>query len=171
MYCHRVLQHTPDPGRALRSICRKVEPGGLLFAHAYEKSFPYMAEWRCRYRWFTKRLSWQRVRDDVDNWGPLLHRLTHWLYRSSIGRAIACDFVPWYYVSPKSNSGLSEAQLVEMEQHVTFDAMPPWHDHPMSSRTFLKVIEEEGSMSSISLIRSLSDRLHRKAVNRVVLDR
>ncbi len=144
VYCHRVLQHTPDPERALRSICAKVKPGGILFAHAYKRSFLYMAEWRYKYRWFTKRLSWQRVQSYVDNWGPRMHRLTHWLYRNKLGQAIAYNFVPWYYVSPKSNSGLSEAQIIEMEQHVTFDAMTPWHDHPMSSKTFLGIIEAEG---------------------------
>src|SRR6185436_14026664 len=36
VYCHRVLQHTPDPTIALRSICSKVKPGGLLFAHIYQ---------------------------------------------------------------------------------------------------------------------------------------
>ena len=38
VFCHRVLQHTPDPLRALRSICRKVRPGGVLFAHCYKRS-------------------------------------------------------------------------------------------------------------------------------------
>jgi hypothetical protein len=31
-----------------------------------------------------------------------------------------------------------------MEQHVTFDALTPWHDHPMRSRIFRDIIKSEG---------------------------
>lgn len=144
VYCHRVLQHTPDPARALESICRKVKPGGLLFAHAYKRSFVHMSEWRYKYRWLTKRLPWRQIARYVDAAGPRLHALTHRLYRTRLGAAFAYQFVPWYYISPKTHSHLSAAQILEMEQHVTFDAMTPWHDHPMSARTFKKIINDAG---------------------------
>ena len=85
VYCHRVLQHTPDPERALHAICRKVKPGGLLFAHAYKRSFIYMSEWRYKVRWLSKRLPWRWVARYVDDVGPSLHRLARFMYRSRVG--------------------------------------------------------------------------------------
>ncbi len=60
VFCHRVLQHTPDPVKALRLLCKKVKPGGVLFAHSYKASLVHLCEWRYKYRWFSKRIpkSW-----------------------------------------------------------------------------------------------------------------
>lgn len=56
VWCHRVLQHTPDPEKAMRSVCRMVKPGGFLFVHCYKRSRKYMQEFKYKYRWLTKRL-------------------------------------------------------------------------------------------------------------------
>jgi ubiquinone/menaquinone biosynthesis C-methylase UbiE len=144
VYCHRVLQHTPDPERALRAICRKVKPGGLLFAHAYKRSAWQMSEWRYKYRWAAKRLPWELVYRYVDTAGPFLHRAVRRLHKTRLGSEVAHRLVPFYYVEAGRMPGLSDAQILEMEQHVTFDALTPWHDHPMSSEMFRGTIESEG---------------------------
>jgi hypothetical protein len=70
--------------------------------------------------------------------------MVHYLNRTKIGGLFAYLFVPFYYVAPESHSNLTAEQVLEMEQHVTFDALTPWHDHPMRSKTFREIIESEG---------------------------
>ena len=144
VYCHRVLQHTPDPQRALRKICQKVKPGGILFAHSYKRSWRHMMEWRYKYRWLSKRLPWKGIYFYVDRCGPPLHRIVQRMYRTRLGMAFAYNFVPFYNLPREDYSHLSDEQFLELMQHITFDALTPWHDHPMTSRTFRRIIEEEG---------------------------
>ncbi len=141
VYCHRVLQHTPDPVLALRKICRKVKPGGLLFAHAYKKSIRYMMEWRYKYRWITKRMDRQRVFDFINAYGARLHALNRMMYRTRLTRLLAYNFVPFFV---KEGTDLPEEDMIELEKLITFDALTPWHDHPMRPRSFFGVIEQEG---------------------------
>jgi SAM-dependent methyltransferase len=145
VYCHRVLQHTPDPAEALRCICKKVKPGGLLFAHAYKRSRRHMAEWRYKYRWLTRRLPWRCVAAYVDACGPWLHRLNKICQRTRWTRSLAYRFIPFYHVSPKGEGGTqTDAQLIELEKAVTFDALTPWYDSPMRTEDLREIIEAAG---------------------------
>ncbi|WP_240754723.1 class I SAM-dependent methyltransferase [Parasulfuritortus cantonensis] len=145
VYCHRVLQHTPDPALALRNICAKVKPGGLLFAHSYKRSRRYMSEWRYKYRWLTKRLPWRAIVLYLDIAGPFLHRLNRFMYRHRLTRSIAYKFIPFYYLSRHAEGGMTaETSVLELEKQITFDALTPWHDHPMRPDEFRSIIESEG---------------------------
>lgn len=141
VYCHRVLQHTPDPKLALESICKKVKPDGLLFAHAYKRSKAYMSEWRYKYRWLTKRLPMKWIYYYVRIFGAFLHHLNRVLYKRKLTRYFAYRFVPFYY---KNSPGLPTRELIELERLITFDALTPWHDHPMSPEDFFGTIEKNG---------------------------
>lgn len=145
VFCRRVLQHTPDPAEALRRVCAKVKPGGLLFAHAYKRSRLHMAEWRYKYRWLTKRLPWRWVDAYVALAGPLLHRLNRFLYARGLTRAFAYRFIPFYHL-PGVGEGSATARdsILELEKQITFDALTPWHDHPMDSGEFRAIIEGAG---------------------------
>lgn len=145
VYCHRVLQHTPDPAEALRRICAKVKPGGLLFAHSYKRSPMHMAEWRYKYRWLTKRLPWRLIAAWLERFGPTLHRANKVLYRHAVTRALAYRFLP-FFKHPEVGEGsrTSEESIIELEKQITFDALTPWHDHPMKSEAFRSIIENAG---------------------------
>ena len=145
VYCHRVLQHTPDPALALRKICAKVKPGGLLFAHSYKRSRRYMSEWRYKYRWLTKRLPWRAIVLYLDVLGPWLHKLNRFMYRRRLTRTIAYQFIPFFYLAPHAEGGMtSETSVIELEKQITFDALTPWHDHPMRPEEFRSIIASEG---------------------------
>lgn len=145
VYCHRVLQHTPDPGEALRRICAKVKLRGMLFAHSYKRSRIYMAEWRYKYRWLTKRLPWRLIVAWLDRFGPAMHQLNRFLYRHKLTRALAYRFVPFYKLPDVGEgSQTAEQSIIELEKQITFDALTPWHDHPMRSKEFRSIIEEAG---------------------------
>jgi SAM-dependent methyltransferase len=145
VYCHRVLQHTPDPPEALRRMCAKVKKRGLLFAHSYKRSKRYMAEWRYKYRWFSKRLPWRLIAGYVDLFGPLFHRVNRFLYRYHPTREFAYRFLPFFYLYSTTERGTgSEQAVIELEKQITFDALTPWHDHPISWEEFSSIIESCG---------------------------
>jgi SAM-dependent methyltransferase len=143
VFCHRVLQHTPDPERALRSVCRKVKPGGVLFAHCYKRSPRNMRCFKYKIRWLTKRLPYRFVYAYVRVCGPALHALNTLLYRmGSLGRRISHDWVPYYHYT--SFRDLDAARLRQLEALNTFDALTPAYDNPMTTQHFRDTIESEG---------------------------
>jgi 2-polyprenyl-3-methyl-5-hydroxy-6-metoxy-1,4-benzoquinol methylase len=145
VYCHRVLQHTPDPAEALRRVCAKVRPGGLLFAHSYKRSRMHMAEWRYKYRWLAKRLPWRLIVAWLDLFGPTMHHLNWVLYRYAPTRALAYRLLPFYKLPDVGEGSQTSWQsIIELEKQITFDALTPWHDHPMKSEEFRSIIENAG---------------------------
>jgi len=145
VYCHRVLQHTPDPAEALRRICAKVKPGGLVFAHSYKRSRRHMSEWRYKYRWLTKRLPWRWIAAYVEYAGPMLHRVNRFLYARGIAGGFAYRFIPFYHLPATAEGGATaRASVLELEKQITFDALTPWHDHPMDSGEFRAILEQAG---------------------------
>lgn len=146
VYCHRVLQHTPDPEKSLKAICKKVKPGGHIFVHSYKKSKEYMQEWRYKYRWITKRMPMRLVYLLIEVFGGTLHRLNKRLYRKK-GRMrnFAFRYIPFYYVDKSMNSGkLTDKELLEFEKLITFDALTPAYDSPMATETMERILNEEG---------------------------
>jgi 2-polyprenyl-3-methyl-5-hydroxy-6-metoxy-1,4-benzoquinol methylase len=144
VFCHRVLQHTPDPAGALRAVCRKVRPGGVLFAHCYKRSPAHMRCFKYKYRWLTRRLPHPWVYAYVKTCGPLLHRLNDWLVRrwGSRGHRFVYEWVP-YYRYPVYRD-LSPERLLQLEALNTFDALTPRYDDPMTTQDFCGIIESEG---------------------------
>jgi ubiquinone/menaquinone biosynthesis C-methylase UbiE len=146
VFCHRVLQHTPDPEKSLRSICKKVKPGGILFIHSYKRSKKYMSEWRYKYRWLTKRLPRQVIYFYVNCFGDLMHYLVHSLSRlGGRGENLAYRFIPFYKVTKAGvYADVSRREAIELEKMITFDALTPKFDSPMSTELLKRILVEEG---------------------------
>lgn len=146
VFCHRVLQHTPDPENSLRCICRKVKLNGILFIHSYKRSKEYMSEWRYKYRWLTTRLPKKMIYYYVQYFGSTMHYLILFLNKfGKIGANIAYKYVPFY----KFNiSGLylkfTKKEAIEFEKMITFDALTPKYDSPMATSELLRILDEEG---------------------------
>jgi len=146
VYCHRVLQHTPDPERSLRAICRKVKPQGILFVHSYKRSPEHMSEWRYKYRPLTTRLPKWAVYRYVQHCGWLMHHLVAILYRRG-GRwaRLAYRYVPFYRVHPSGVvADMGRDETIEFEKMITFDALTPRYDSPMSTDRLRTILAEEG---------------------------
>lgn len=143
VFCHRVLQHTPDPQAALRSVCRKVAPGGVLFAHSYKRSWRNMASYKYKYRWLTRRMSRERVYGLISRHGHQLHRLQlAAVRRGRVTAFLALSFVPFEQVPRYQDAGAD--QLLEIAKLCTFDALTPRFDRPMTTKQFTQAIESEG---------------------------
>ena len=145
VFCHRVLQHTPDPILAFKSVCRKVKPGGLIFVHAYKRSPEHMREWRYKYRWLTKRLPKSYVFWYVNTLGHVMHKLVHCLYsKGKIFREFAYRFVPFFRLNQGGIYSMKEDEVIEFEKLITFDALTPQYDSPISKEDFVAVLQSEG---------------------------
>lgn len=142
VFCHRVLQHTPDPELALRKIGKKVKPGGVLFAHSYHDSKRYRRHFKYKYRFITKKLNVKIVENFLEIFAPLMHLVNKFLYKTRIGKFLAFHFIPLEHVP--SYAEFSDAELLELEKLITFDALTPMYDLPMKWETMKRIVEEEG---------------------------
>src|SRR5437667_2549862 len=50
VFCHGVLQHTPDPARAFRTLDRVLRPGGLISIDVYLRDGK-IQPWKAKYLW------------------------------------------------------------------------------------------------------------------------
>jgi hypothetical protein len=79
----------------------------------------------------------------VQNFGPALRRVNKFLHKFGVvGRAVAYNFVPFYYYS--KHGAFDETHLLELDQLNTFDALTPRYDKPMTARRFKSILMEEG---------------------------
>jgi 2-polyprenyl-3-methyl-5-hydroxy-6-metoxy-1,4-benzoquinol methylase len=143
VYCHRVIQHTPDPPRAVRCIAAKVKPGGLLFVHSYNRSWRYLLGYKYRYRWITRRLSPETLAAWLERVGPHLHRLNGWLaHRGRLARFLGTMVVPF---EPIVTFGDREPdEVFDVALLSTFDALSPRYDQPMRPDALRDLVESEG---------------------------
>ena len=142
VYCHRVLQHTPDPVKSLKAIMKKVKVGGYLFAHSYNKSRFFMKEFKYKYRPITKKLPLKFLVWYLDTFGTAIHGINKKLYRSRLGKKLAREWIPMYYYTQFAN--FSEKKIIEVEKLTTFDALTPAYDIPMTWEQMKFLVESEG---------------------------
>ena len=143
VFCHRVLQHTPDPLASLRAIMRKVASGGLLFAHCYQRSRERMQDFKYKYRPLTKRLPPEWMMAFVEASGPTMRRAAKWFDQfGRRGREFRRRWLPYAYKSAHERFG--EAELAEWSMLDTFDALTPAYDNPLTQDEFYGEIEHSG---------------------------
>jgi hypothetical protein len=79
----------------------------------------------------------------VEKCGKIFHLVNAILYRSGfIGKTIAKQFIPFEFIREFGNFG--PKQLLELEKLVTFDALTPRYDSPLTSKKFRQIIEGQG---------------------------
>ena len=143
VWCHRVIQHTPDPERALRCVCKMVKPGGFLFAHSYKRSRKHMREFRYKYRPITTRMPQLWIYRFLNWFGAPLHDLQTLLGLTSLSRELGRQWVPFYKCSRQQTEGMSRAEIIDFERLITFDALTPQFDLPMTTEKFTGILADE----------------------------
>ena len=137
--CLGVLQHTPDPERAFKSLATHVRPGGQLVVDIYAKRLTAIVSWKYLLRPITKRMDRERlhrlVERAVDGLLPLAIRL-----RRIAGRA-GVRLLP---ITEYSNLGLPPEINRQWAVLDTFDMYSPAHDHPRTIPTVTRWFEEAG---------------------------
>ena len=137
VFCHRVIMHTPDPARVMDHILGFVKPQGHAFVHSYSRDFYQMFRWKYPLRAITKRMRSERLYRLIEKASVYLFPLSAWMNKNNrYLRRICWHFVPYinHRHQPKY-ADLSDAQMLELSIHETFDALSPHYDNPMSMRT------------------------------------
>lgn len=135
--CLGVLQHTPDPHAAFRSLARYVRPGGQLVVDAYTRNFAALLQWKYVLRPITRRMRKERLYRIVELVTPPLVPIAK-LLRRGAGR-LGARLMP---IIEYSDLGLPAELNVQWAILDTFDMYSPAHDHPQSLETVARWYQE-----------------------------
>ncbi|MEE3044744.1 MAG: class I SAM-dependent methyltransferase [Pseudomonadota bacterium] len=130
VYCHGVLQHTPNPQKAFFCLAGMVKPGGHLSVDIYRKD-GLIRPWKSKYIWrpITTRVPPTKLLKFLQWFIPLWLPIDTFLKKipyagNYLGSIIPC----WNYW----NRPLSADQKVQWAVMDTFDALAPKYDIPAS---------------------------------------
>lgn len=136
--CLGVLQHTPDPWRAVNSLALYLKPGGELVIDVYARRLVSLLSWKYLLRPLTKRLDKEMLYKMVATTVPILLPLAIF-FRRIAGR-YGGRLLP---IVEYSHLGLPYELNQQWAILDTFDMYSPKHDHPQSiaavKRWFLEV--------------------------------
>lgn len=128
VFCHGVLQHTPDPERAFHMLVAMLAPGGRISIDVYRKDGK-IRPWKSKYlwRWLTTRLRPEHLLRGLEwyipKWLPLDTAIKRIPYLGNYLGAVVPCWNYWY-------TDLPPAQKVEWAIMDTFDALAPTYDLP-----------------------------------------
>ena len=137
--CLGVVQHTPDPQAAFRSLAKYVRPGGQLVIDAYTRNFAALLQWKYLLRPITRRMRKESLYRLIEVVTPPLVPLAR-ILRSVAGR-LGARLVP---IVEYSHLGLSRELNVQWAILDTFDMYSPAHDHPQSLESVTRWFQESG---------------------------
>ena len=134
VFCHRVLQHTPDPEKTLAHILQFVKDDGAVFVHSYANSVFQLFRWKYLLLPLTRRLRPETLHKIIRWYSKPLWHLTNVTNRTRIGRMFNWFFVPFlnYRYCPQYRN-MSDEAMLEYAILVTFDALSPRYDSPVKS--------------------------------------
>ena len=130
VFCHGVLQHTPDPARAFRELVARLRPGGRISIDIYRKDLS-IRPWKSKrlWRWLTTRTEPARLLRFLEwfipRWLPIDTRIKR---IPKIGTYLGSIIPCWNY----HDRPLSEEDKVTWAIMDTFDALAPKYDIPAS---------------------------------------
>ena len=165
VFCHRVLQHTPDPEETLAYILRFVKDDGAVFVHSYADTFYQRFRWKYLLLPLTRRLAPERLYKLIQWYSKPLYHITKFTNKSRIGRKFNYFFVPFFNYRHRAKfKNMSDEVIIEYGIHNTFDALSPKYDRPIKTsamRTIasssLKRPFEIFETSSMTLLRTKLD--------------
>lgn len=137
--CLGVVQHTPDPQAAFRSLSKYVRPGGQLVIDAYARNFAALLQWKYLLRPITRRMRKESLYRLVEVVTPPLVPLAR-ILRKVAGR-LGARLVP---IVEYSHLGLSRELNVQWAILDTFDMYSPAHDHPQSLESVARWFQDAG---------------------------
>ncbi len=135
VFCHRVLQHTPDPAYTLRHILQFVKHDGAVFVHSYARTFYQYFTWKYLIRPITTRMNAKVLYTIITNYAPAAFALTSAIARLPKGHIVNHFLIPFrnHRDHPRLKK-LSSEQLIEYGIHDTFDSLSPRYDRPLSAK-------------------------------------
>ncbi len=143
VFCHRVLQHTPDPHKTLDHILQFVKPDGAVFVHSYARTFIQMLRWKYALLPMTRRMKSEKLYHFIKGYAPFAMKLTGTLRKIPGGRYINHVFIPFLnYRHAQQFKSLTDERILEIGIHDTFDALSPPYDHPIRAKDMYRIAEK-----------------------------
>lgn len=141
-----VIQHTPDPLRALREIAVRVKRGGAIGVNWYTRHWYSYLHQKYIIRFVAgpllRRVSDRRLYGFVRWYTPKLLRVSRALHRSGVSHRLVDRIVP---VANRDWVGdLTEGERIEWSVLDTFDWYSPRYDKPQRPRDVERVLREAG---------------------------
>lgn len=130
VFCHGVIQHTPDPAAAFRALNRVLKSGGKLSFDVYHRD-GRIRPWKSKYIWrpITTRMDPDRLMAFLEWFIPLWLPIDTLIKRIPIlGNYLGAVVPCWNYFY----TDLSKAEQVRWGIMDTFDALAPAFDLPAS---------------------------------------
>jgi SAM-dependent methyltransferase len=142
VYCIGVIQHTPDPHRAIRSVAEMVRAGGRVAVTIYERrplTLFYSKYWL---RPLTRRLRPQQLLAAIRIAMPVAFALTELLFRVPLLNRIFRFLIPVAnYVDARDLSMRQRYQWAVLD---TFDMLAPAYDAPQRERDVVDILADAG---------------------------
>ena len=157
VYCHRVIQHTPDPRAAFASMVPFVKPGGTFYLHSYSSNLKSMLQFKY---WLRPLISWMPhpwIYSALRRIGPVLHPIVGVLNRFRPLEFFARAVIPFKNherILADAGAQLTPDERYQFSLLVTFDALTPEHDHPNSYGTIEDWFRQEGFEQIVTNARS-----------------
>jgi 2-polyprenyl-3-methyl-5-hydroxy-6-metoxy-1,4-benzoquinol methylase len=140
VWCHRVIQHTPDPVATLDHILQFVKDDGAVFVHSYARTLVQMLRWKYALRPLTKRMSPEKLYKMIETYAPSAYKMTNAIHKLPGGKYFNFVFMPFLnYRYAERFKDMTDEQMLEYGIHDTFDALSPAYDSPLSVKTFRAV--------------------------------
>jgi SAM-dependent methyltransferase len=141
-YCIGVVQHTPDPGQAIRGVLSCTKRGGRFAFTIYARRPWTKLNMKYLVRPVTSRMSEQTLRRAIESTMPLLFPLTDRLFRlRGIGKLARFIIPVATYVD---DSHYSDEQRYHEAVLDTFDMLAPAYDLPMTWTEVRDILRDEG---------------------------
>ncbi|MFI5203012.1 MAG: class I SAM-dependent methyltransferase [Flavobacteriales bacterium] len=124
-----VLQHTPDPGETVRSLCEMVKPGGEIIIDFYpRKGFYTLLSAKYMLRPFTKRMNPARLLRRIRRHAGWMIKFSLFLRKIKLG--FLNRFIPICDIHSTLPASLTPEQRKEWVILDTFDMFSPAYDTP-----------------------------------------
>jgi SAM-dependent methyltransferase len=141
VFCFGMLQHTPDPERALKSLAEMPRSGASLVVDIYKASvFRVLFGTKYYVRPLTSHMAPERLYSLVKRWVDFMWPLAARIRRLPKGYAINWRLL----VADYSFLGLKGEMLKEWAYLDTFDMLAPRYDRPARLGTFRRWLEGAG---------------------------
>lgn len=137
--CLGVIQHTPDPEKAFKSLSQYVSVGGELVVDIYSKRLFSLLHWKYFFRPLTKRMSKDHLYKHIKSVVSILLPISIFLRR--VTGKVGARLLP---ITEYSHLGLPYELNKKWSVLDTFDMYSPVHDHPQSLSTVKRWFEKAG---------------------------
>tara|TARA_Y100000031_G_scaffold136673_1_gene160970 strand:+ start:5437 stop:6297 length:861 start_codon:yes stop_codon:yes gene_type:complete len=142
VYCIGVIQHTPDPSQATRSLAGMVRPGGRIAVTMYERQRFTMLYSKYWIRPLSRRLRPKRLLALIRIVMPPVFMLTEVLFRIPLLKRVFRFLIPVAdYVDA---TDLSMRQRYQWAILDTFDMLAPAYDIPQRESDVVGILAEGG---------------------------